>query len=211
MKLTKEDIKFIDDFLINKKIKHLDIRVELIDHLATEFEERSAYVLIEDFLLSKVNFILEFNKKQKKTIHWSYQKLLWVQFAKFFYQLKFIAILTALVIIGYVIFNLFSLKTFSFIWLSTLAILLLYPIYYQIRYSKALKKVQSMQSLFTITSLPSVFLYVFGVLKDYLFETPIILVLYFSVSLLLSLSAVTVIENNRRKIIGKYIQLVRDI
>ncbi|WP_179375513.1 hypothetical protein [Winogradskyella wichelsiae] len=210
MRLEKEDIQFIDDFLIYKKIKHLDIRVELIDHLATEFEDSSAYVIIEDFLLSKVNFILEFDKKQKKTIHWSYQKLLWVQFAKFFYQLKFVVIFIALEIFGYIIFNLFSLKTFSFIWLTTLAILLLYPIYYQIRYSKALKKVQSMQSLFSITSLPSVFLYTFGVLKDYLFETPTVLVLYFSISLLLSLSAVIVIENNRRKIIEKYINLVRE-
>jgi len=211
MKLTKEDIKFIDDFLINKKIKHLDIRVELIDHLATEFEERSAYVFIEDFLLSKVNFILEFDKRQKKAIHWSYQKLLWVQLAKFFYQLKFVIIFIALEILVYTAFKLFSLKAFSFIWLATIAILMLYPIYYQIRDSKALKKVQSMQSLFTITSLPSVFLYAFGVLKDYLFETPIVLVLYFSVSLLLSLSAVIVIENNRRKIKEKYIQFVKEI
>ncbi|MEP5256053.1 hypothetical protein [Winogradskyella rapida] len=211
MKLSKEDIKFIDDFLINKKIKYLDIRVELIDHLATEFEESSAYVLIEDFLLSKVNFIIEFDKKQKKTIHWSYQKLLWLQFAKFFYQLKFVVIFIALEIFVYTAFNLFSLKTFSFIWLATIAILMLYPIYYQIRYSKALKKVQSMQSLFTITSLPSVFLYAFGALKDYLFETPIVLVLYCSVSLLLSLSAVIVIENNRSKIVEKYIQFVKEI
>ncbi|REG89300.1 hypothetical protein [Winogradskyella sediminis] len=211
MKLTKEDIKFIDDFLKNKKIKHLDIRVELIDHLATEFEERSAYVFIEDFLLSKVDFILEFDKKQKKAIHWSYQRLLWVQFAKFFYQLKFIGILIVLAIIGYTAFNVFSLKTFSFFWLTIQAILMLYPIYYQMRYSKTLKKVQSVQSLFTITSLPSVFLYTFGVLKDYLFETPMVLVLYFSVSILLSLSAVIVIENNRRKIIEKYTQLVNEL
>ncbi|SDS44173.1 hypothetical protein [Winogradskyella sediminis] len=211
MKLTKEDIQFIDDFLKNKKIKHLDIRVELIDHLATEFEECSAYVFIEDFLLSKVDFILEFDKKQKKAIHWSYQRLLWVQFAKFFYQLKFIGILIVLAIIGYTAFNVFSLKTFSFFWLTIQAILMLYPIYYQMRYSKTLKKVQSVQSLFTITSLPSVFLYTFGVLKDYLFETPMVLVLYFSVSILLSLSAVIVIENNRRKIIEKYTQLVNEL
>lgn len=210
MKLTKEDIQFIDDFLKTKKIKHLDIRVELLDHLATEFEERSNYVLIEDFLLSKVDFILEFNEKQKKTIHWSYQKLLWVQFAKFFYQSKFIVMLIALAIIGYAAFNLFSLKTVSFIWFVTLAVLLLYPIYYQIRYSKALKKVQSMQSLFTITSLPSVFLYTFGALKDFLFETLTALILYYSVSLLLGLSAVIVIENNRRRIIEKYVQLVNE-
>lgn len=210
MKLTKEDIQFIDDFLKGKKIKHLDIRVELMDHLATEFEEHSNYVLIEDFLLSKVTFILEFDKKQKKTIHWSYQKLLWVQFAKFFYQPKFIAILFTLGIMGYTAFQLFSLKTVSFIWLAILVILIMYPIYYQIKYSKAIKKVQSMQSLFTITSLPSFFLYLFGGLKGFLTDYPIALILYFSISILLGMSAVIVIENNRISILKKYQELISE-
>jgi hypothetical protein len=190
MKLTKEEIKSINDFLIGQKIKYLDLRSELIDHLATEFEEKSNYNLIEDYLITKVNFIKDFAKKQQKAIHWSYQKQLWVQFTKFFYKPKFILFLFILVALGYMLF------------------LILYPLFYQIKYSKAVKKVQSMQSLFTITALPSVFLYAFNPFKDVLLENPLFLIYYYSFSILLGLSAVIIIENDRKKILEKYHQLV---
>ena len=68
MKLTKEDIKIIDNYLKEKNIKYLDIRAELLDHLATEFEEKSNYSLIEDYLLSKADFIKAFAKKSRLSV-----------------------------------------------------------------------------------------------------------------------------------------------
>ena len=46
MKLTREDIQFINHFLINRGIKYIDVRVELIDHLSSDFEENSNYWLL---------------------------------------------------------------------------------------------------------------------------------------------------------------------
>lgn len=208
MKLKKEEIKFINDFLIDQKIKYLDLRSELIDHLATEFEEKSDYNLIEDYLITKVNFIKDFAKKQQKAIHWSYQKQLWVQFAKFFYMPRFLLPLIGLVALSYMSLQLFGLKAFSHICFFVLLILILYPLFYQIKYSNAVKKVQSMQSLFTITALPSVFLYAFNPFKDVLLENPLLLIIYYSFSILLGLSAVIIIENDRKKVLEKYHQLV---
>ena len=208
MKLTKEEIEVIDNYLKEKKIKYIDIRAELLDHLATEFEEKSDYNLIEDYLRTKVNFIKDFAKKQQKAIHWSYQKQLWVQFTKFFYKPKFILFLFILVALGYMLFQIFGVKTFSHICFFVLLILILYPLFYQIKYSKAVKKVQSMQSLFTITALPSVFLYAFNPVKDILLENPLFLIFYYSFSILLGLSAVIIIENDRKKVLEKYHQLV---
>jgi hypothetical protein len=65
-----------------------------------------------------------------------------------------------------------------------------------------------MQSLFTITALPSVFLYAFNPFKDVLLENPLFLIYYYSFSILLGLSAVIIIENDRKKILEKYHQLV---
>lgn len=208
MKLPKEEIKLIDNYLKEKNIKHLDIRAELLDHLVTEFEEKSNYSLIKDYLLSKVDFIKNFSKKHQKTIHWSYQNKLWVQFAKFFYKPKFILILFVLVALGYISLQLFGLKTFSYICYFTLLILIIYPLVYQIKYSKAVKNVQSMQSLFGITALPSVFLYAFFPIKDVMLENPLLLIIYYSFAILLGFSAVIIIENDRKKVLEKYHQLV---
>ncbi len=208
MKLTKEEIKYIDSFLKKKKIKYLDIRVELLDHLATDFEDNSSYSFIDDYLLSEEVFIKNFAKKQQRTIHWSYQKQLWVQFANFFYKPKFLLLLMGLIVLGYSMLVFFSLKTFSFIWFAALALLILYPLYYQTKYAKVVKKIQSMQSLFTITALPSIFLYVFGRLKDILFSTPLFLIGFCAISFLLGLSAVIIIEKERKKVLEKYHQLV---
>lgn len=211
MKLNKEDIKFIDNFLEKKGIKYLDIRSELLDHLATEFEEKSSDVLLDDYLLSKIKFIKDFSKKQQKTIHWNYQKQLWLQFAKFFYKAKYMLIFSGLVALGYALLQILTLDNFSLICYFTLLVLVVYPVFYQIKYSKAVKKVQSMQSLFTIIALPSFFLYTFNVAKDFLVENFWFLILYYSLSILLGISALIVIENDRKKVLEKYHQLVEEI
>ncbi|WKB82853.1 hypothetical protein QYR09_07395 [Cellulophaga lytica] len=38
MKLTKEEIEFIDDYLIKNKVKYWDVRMELLDHISNEVE-----------------------------------------------------------------------------------------------------------------------------------------------------------------------------
>ncbi|MFP4844608.1 hypothetical protein [Winogradskyella sp. PE311] len=208
MKLTPEKIKIVDDFLINQNIKYLDIRSELLDHLVTEFEEHSNYGLLEDYLHGKIKFIKEFAKKQQKTIHWTYQKQLWVQFAKFFFELKYILLLAVLISLGYVLLQYVTLKTFTFVCFFFLAALVLYPLFYQIKYSKAVKKVQSMQSLFTVTSLPSVFLYMFNVVNDILIENFVLGLIYFSFAIVLGISAVIIIEKDRKRVLKKYYQLI---
>ncbi|MGV3461625.1 MAG: hypothetical protein ACO1N9_14345 [Flavobacterium sp.] len=39
MKLSANNIKFIDSYLINSGVKYIDIRVEMVDHIATALEE----------------------------------------------------------------------------------------------------------------------------------------------------------------------------
>jgi len=40
MKLTKEQITYIDDYLKHHKVKYWDIRIELLDHIVTTVEEK---------------------------------------------------------------------------------------------------------------------------------------------------------------------------
>ena len=41
-KLTKENIRFIDTYLLNSSVYYKDIREEMIDHVATAVELRMA-------------------------------------------------------------------------------------------------------------------------------------------------------------------------
>ncbi|WP_136468195.1 hypothetical protein [Flagellimonas onchidii] len=40
MKLSRQQINFIEDYLIKNKVKFWDVRIELLDHVATEIEDR---------------------------------------------------------------------------------------------------------------------------------------------------------------------------
>lgn len=42
MKLTKEEIKFIDDYLIKNEVKYWDVRLELLDHIVSAVEDKMA-------------------------------------------------------------------------------------------------------------------------------------------------------------------------
>ncbi|WP_225035896.1 hypothetical protein [Winogradskyella sp. SM1960] len=42
MKLTKEEIKFIDNYLIKNEVKFWDVRLELLDHIVSAVEDKMA-------------------------------------------------------------------------------------------------------------------------------------------------------------------------
>ena len=55
MKLTKEQITYIDDYLKHHKVKYWDIRIELLDHIVTTVEEKLAAGISFDDALIEVH------------------------------------------------------------------------------------------------------------------------------------------------------------
>jgi len=53
MKLTKENIQFIDNYLIKNKVKYWDVRLELLDHIVSAVEDKmtNSSVSFNDALL----------------------------------------------------------------------------------------------------------------------------------------------------------------
>ena len=69
MTLTKENIRFIDNYLKNSKIIHVDIRVEMVDHVASIIEtkmkngdEREFYFIFKDYMVDNKHSLLNNNK-----------------------------------------------------------------------------------------------------------------------------------------------------
>ncbi|APY08503.1 hypothetical protein BWZ20_09410 [Winogradskyella sp. J14-2] len=69
MKLTKEDIQFIDQYLENSDVIHVDIRMEMTDHIASEIEammeggdQRAFYFIFKDYMVANKHSLLSNNK-----------------------------------------------------------------------------------------------------------------------------------------------------
>ena len=85
MKLTKEDIQFIDTYLENSDVVFADIRMEMVDHVASDIEERMAagdtrgfYNVFKSYMVENKAQLLKDNKQFLK----SADKKIWNTFIK---------------------------------------------------------------------------------------------------------------------------------
>jgi len=69
MKLSQENITFIDTYLLKSDIRHLDVRSEMVDHVATQVElvmqkdSLSFYDAFKNYMVVHKKDLLDFNKK----------------------------------------------------------------------------------------------------------------------------------------------------
>ena len=72
MKLSSDQIHFIDTYLINSEVIYVDIRLEMLDHIALaveqkmESENQDFYDAFKDFMLQHKKEILVNNKKPRE-------------------------------------------------------------------------------------------------------------------------------------------------
>lgn len=70
MKLTSENIKFIDNYLKNSEVIYYDIRMEMLDHIATAIEQKMKvehlefYDVFKSYMLLNKKEILKGNKEE---------------------------------------------------------------------------------------------------------------------------------------------------
>ncbi|MBV7269184.1 hypothetical protein [Winogradskyella luteola] len=70
VRLNKEQIQFIDNYLENSDVTHLDIRSEMVDHVASGIEEkieagdtRDFYFIFKDYMVEHKSRLLDNNKQ----------------------------------------------------------------------------------------------------------------------------------------------------
>ena len=104
MELSKEQISFIDQYLKKKGVKYWDVRLEMVDHVASKLEKNDKLFLDEIFLIEEFGLETTIKKivSQKiKMVNKKYNKLFLSELIDFFKNIKNIVIftLTFLVII----------------------------------------------------------------------------------------------------------------
>lgn len=84
MRLTKEQIDFIDESLEELGIGYLDIRYEMLDHIASKLEEQKGYFYEnaeEYFITNRLKLIKQYKKSKRQAIARAF-KYCWKIFRK---------------------------------------------------------------------------------------------------------------------------------
>lgn len=129
MKLTKEQITYIDDYLKHHKVKYWDIRIELLDHIVTTVEETMEQGISFDDAMIEVhksfgnsmkmfwNSGIEYGifvnsdgykdlmQTKREQINKQYRNRYFKEFRNLFTSIKSISIIILLILIEYILFN----------------------------------------------------------------------------------------------------------
>lgn len=130
MNLTKEEIQFIDNYLQQADVKHLDIRLEMIDHVSTAIETnmangdaRNFYYVFKDFMVENKQGLLNNNDFFLKQT----SKNLSNQLLNAFFSLKSLALASLITFLVYFGFENFDINYSINITFTITAILVIIP------------------------------------------------------------------------------------
>lgn len=115
MKLSKKQIVYIDDYLIEYGVKYWDVRIELIDHVASKLEDNQDNILNKTFLIKEFGTNVSLNKVVDEKTTLLIKKYRKLHFKEVFQLFKSpIKILGVFILIGlyYLIFSKFHTKFF---------------------------------------------------------------------------------------------------
>ncbi|UAM97665.1 hypothetical protein K8354_15380 [Polaribacter litorisediminis] len=91
--ITEKQLNFLEDFLDRKYPQvNEEVRVELIDHLVSDFEETSENGNLSQYLSNELGFIRRFTDSRVQLVQVDYDKKVWVQYFSFFTNIKRIPI-----------------------------------------------------------------------------------------------------------------------
>ncbi|WP_179021478.1 hypothetical protein [Winogradskyella forsetii] len=167
MNLTTEQIQFIDNYLESSDIVFADIRMEMVDHVASDIEQlmnstdtRDFYYVFKDYMIEKKEELLNNNKQFLK----SADKKIWYVFLK---ELK--NPMTLLLFLGscfgfYLLNKNFDVDTFR-IFVSIIPLfgfigfILTYVVYQSVKINKRFSVVERLAfPFFAFYQLPNIFL-----------------------------------------------------
>jgi len=207
-KLTQEEIKYIDNYLKFLKVDYIDVRVELVDHLASEFENKSEYVLLEDFLRPKKNFVKSFEKKLHKQKHWAYQRSLFKGILRYFISPKYMVISVGLLMLLNALTFSFSSKIVNHIFIVTLILPQLVHLYMFKKPKDMHRNIQSARYIMSIMSFPTLFFYAaMGNFDEYI-QKPIFFIGFWFLAMVSNLAGLEAVAKCKKQVLQHYKQLV---
>ncbi|MBW2960182.1 hypothetical protein [Mesonia aestuariivivens] len=106
--LTQEEIQFIDNYLKNSGVEYIDTRSEVVDHVASEIENRFIENNTSDFYEEFKMYMIQHKKALLKNIHkyrWALDKRILKQVVKNLFHQKVLAFQTLFLVISITLLN----------------------------------------------------------------------------------------------------------
>ena len=197
MKLTKEEIKFIENYLIKNEVKYWDVRLELLDHIVSAVEDKitndgvsfneallevhrsfgNQFIefgvpkgkIFESGLYQSNNGFKKFTQKKQKELGRKYRKITWKHLKLKLMSFKFIIEYIAFILLFVSIYWLLP-KSCFLIGLLVLIIPNIYSTYYYIKDKSTRKSMSYTMATGSAMALWSIYNLSFYIMKEH-YET----------------------------------------
>jgi hypothetical protein len=119
MKLTKEQIQYIDNRLKKEGIKYWDIRIEMIDHIVSDLEKNaktSDFKIELEGTLKRIGWsgnLSHINRESWQNVNIKYRREYHKGFVHFFKKFKNVSMLVISLFVLYVVSEMISFKAFK--------------------------------------------------------------------------------------------------
>jgi hypothetical protein len=119
MKLTKEQIQYIDKRLKKEGIKYWDVRIEMVDHVVSDLEKNaktSDFKIELEVSLKRMGWsgnLSHINRESWQNANRHYRKMYLKGFVHFFKKFKNVSIFTTSLLVFYVVSEMISFKAFK--------------------------------------------------------------------------------------------------
>ena len=209
--ITEKQLAFLEDYLKRKYPSITDeTRIELTDHLISDFEATTENGNLSQYLSNELGFIRKFvfdsaNRHQKR-----YGKETWNQFFDFFKDIKLLPITFSVLILFYFLTENLNDKWLWGSFAIIQGVIFLISILFGLINKKKLRKLDEVKYLGSDIWLPYVMVQLpsgFGV-DTYIMYYNFIFTIYASFTIIYALSAFMVVREKRKIILEKYKHLL---
>lgn len=191
--LTIADIAQIDNWLKNQGVKYIEMRYELLDHLATEFESLDNHIELRTFLYNRRVWCRTALKEKQKAIISSMTKAFFKKLLGFFTITKMIFPILMGGIILFYIKSVFDDEVAKNVLFYVYLLLILYQLHLMIfsgvghHFKKESVSVAYLTHIFIFSQLP---LFWLGLFPEEWWLVPIFYIPFLSFNILLALAAI---------------------
>ena len=209
--ITEKQLVFLNGFLLRKYPDISDTtRIELTDHLVSDFEATTDNGNLSQYLSNELEFIRKFVFNGVREVKKTYSRQTWNCFFDFFSNFKMIPYtLLIVVILFYLAKNLNNKQ----LWMSLIiiqSIIMLLSILFGMINKKKLRKVDEVKYLGAEIWLPFLMIQIPQGLEfhDFLMSNEYVFILYSLFTVVYGLSAFIVLRKQRKYILEKYKHLL---
>lgn len=209
--ITEKQLVFLEDFL-SRKYSGIsdDVKIELMDHLISDFEATTENGNLSQYLSNELGFIRSFVFTDSKKFKSNYSKETWLKFIDFFTDLQFLPYSLLVIITFYFLSENLSNKTLYLVLLISQTIIFTISVFFGMINKKEFRKLEEVQFLGSDIWLPFLLVSILSVeeIKDFILSYSLCFTVYASFIIIFGLAAFIVVRKNKIQILEKHKHLL---